>query len=200
MKYIPIFLLIIIILIPAVTLLGLKKETGLKQTDEYKKIFFYKNRDFVFSFISPKARLNSIVLKMWNLSIENNKPVYINLLSDQKIIRSLRLNDSNMPNGEMLRLSFPEITDSKNKRFTLVLNAPETEKDDVLGVYTNAGDHPVMTTFHTLSSRSQLILDTYNNFFNKILFDKTFFVIWLILFIISQTPSRCTTKTPSRPP
>ena len=133
MKYIPIFLLIIIILIPAVTLLGLKKETGLKQTDEYKKIFFYKNRDFVFSFISPKARLNSIVLKMWNLSIENNKPVYINLLSDQKIIRSLRLNDSNMPNGEMLRLSFPEITDSKNKRFTLALNAPETEKDDVLG-------------------------------------------------------------------
>lgn len=180
MKYIPI-LIIIIILLPAATLLSLRKEVGLKQADEHKKIFFHSKQDFIFSFISPKEKLNSVILKMWNLSIENNKPIYFKLLSNQTTIRQLTLNDINIGNGDMVRFSFPEIIDSKNKRFTLVLSAPDTIKDDVLGVYTNAFDYPVMITYHTPSSKLKLIFDVYNNLGIKILADKTFFVIWLLL-------------------
>lgn len=180
MKYIPI-LIIIIILLPAVTLLSLRKEVGLKQTDEYKKVFFHSKQDFIFSFISPKEKLNSVILKMWNLSIENNKPIYFKLLSDQTTIRQLTLNDVNIGNGDMVRFTFPEIIDSKNKRFTLVLSAPDTKNDDVLGVYTNSSDYPVIITYHTLSSRLQLILSTYKHFITRMLADKAFVVGWLLL-------------------
>lgn len=182
MKYIPIFLLIIIILLPAITLLSLRKEVGLKQTDEYKKVFFHSKQDFIFSFISPKEKLNSVILKMWNLSIDKNKPIYFKLLSDQKTIRQLTLNDVNINNGDMVRFAFPEITDSKNKRFTLILSAPDTKKDDVLGVYTNTSGNPVITTYHTLSSRLLLITNSYENLSTKIFADRAFVAIWFLLF------------------
>lgn len=181
MKYIPFILLISILIIPAVTLLSLRKEIGLKQTEEYKKVFFHSKKDFRFSFISPKDRLNSIALKIWNLSLQKNKTIYFNLLSDQKNIRHLTLNDNNLPIGQMVRFSFPEITNSKNKYYTLILSAPDTQQDDVLGVYTNASDYPVMTTYHTLTSKSQLILNTYQNLADKILTDKIFIMLWVIL-------------------
>lgn len=182
MKYIPILILIIILILPALVLLSLRKEVGLKQMDEYKKVFFHSNQDFRFSFISPKEKLNSIILKIWNLSIDNNKPIYFKLLLDQKTIRQLTLNDVNINNGDMVRFAFPEITDSKNKLFTLVLSAPDTKQDDVLGVYTDANNHPVIITYHTPLSKLELILDVYKNFGIKLVSDRIFILIWLILF------------------
>lgn len=182
MKYIPIIILIIILIAPTVTLLNLHKETGLKQTNEYKKVFFHSKKDFLFSFTSPKEKLNSIALKIWNLSIEKSKPIYFNLLLDKKIIRQLKLSDVNLSNGDIVRFAFPEITDSKNKRFTLVLSAPNTEKDDVIGVYTNAYNDPFIITYHTPSSKLRLISGVYESFTNKIFADPIFVVAWFILF------------------
>ena len=92
MKYIPVVLLIIILIIPAVTLLNLRKEIGLKQTDEGKVLFFSGSDEFKFSFISPKKNLNSVVLKLKNITIRssvgrNSKPIYFKLLENQGIIR-----------------------------------------------------------------------------------------------------------------
>lgn len=181
MKYLPFILIILIFTIPAITLLNLRRETGLKQMGEYKKVFFHSKQDFFFSFISPKEKLNSVILKIWNLSIDNNKPIYFKLLSNQKTIRQLILNDANIINGDMVRFSFPEITDSKNKSFTVVLSAPDTKKDDVLGVYTDANNYPVIITYHTPSSKLKLILDVYKNFGIKLVSDRIFILMWLIM-------------------
>lgn len=182
MKYIPVILLIIILIIPAITLLSLRKEIGLKQTTEGKVLFFYGSQDYRFSFVSLKENLNSIVLKLKNISIRNSKPVYFNLLQNHKSVRQLQLNGSNIGDGDMVRFAFAEIKNSKNILYTVVLSSPETEKIQALGIHTDTSDNPVIITYHIPTSRLQLISDSYKNFVNKILSDKIFVITWLILF------------------
>src|SRR3989338_126192 len=116
MKYIPIIMLIIIIIIPAVTLLSLRKEIGLKQTEESKVLFFYGNQDYRFSFVSPKDNLNSVVVKLKNISIKNSKPVYFRLLDNQDIVKQIQINGSNIGDSSMVRFAFAAIKDSKDRR------------------------------------------------------------------------------------
>lgn len=182
MKYIPVILLVIILIIPAVTLLNLRKEIGLKQTDEGKILFFYGGQDYRFSFISPKENLSSVVIKLKNISIRNSKPVNFNLLENGKTVRQLQINGSNIEDSGMIRFAFKEIKDSKNKKYTVILNSPETEKSEALGIHTDTSSHPVIITYHIPSSRLQLIFNVYKNLVTKILADKIFNVTWLILF------------------
>lgn len=180
MKYLPIVLLIFILLLPAMTLLTIRKEIGLKQTNEGKVLFFSGSGEFKFSFISPKDNLNSVVLKLKNISIRNSKPVYFYLLEDQERKRQIKINGSNIGDSSMVRFAFADINDSKNKKYTVILNSPETKKDDELGIHTDFSNNPVILTYHTPSSRFQLILDTYKNLGRKIFADKIFILIWLI--------------------
>lgn len=185
MRYLPLTSLVIILILPAITLLGLRKEKGLQQTDTYTVTFFHRKKDFQFSFVSPKDNLNSIALKMWNLSLEKNKPIYFKLSLDQQTVRQLVVNDSNIINGDMVRFSFPEVVDSKGKYFTLTLNAPETQRDDVLGVYINSNNYPVINTFHKSTNQLQLILGVYWNLIKRIIIDKTFLFFYTGLFTTS---------------
>lgn len=182
MKYIPVIILIIILILPAVTLLSLRKETGLKQTDEGKVLFFYGDQDFRFSFISPAQNLNSVVLKLKNISIRNSKPVYFNLLEDQETVRQIQINGSNIGDSDMVRFAFAEIKNSRNKKYTVILNSPETEKNEALGIHTDTFNYPVIITYHIPSSRLQVIFNVYKGLANKILTDRIFIAIWLILF------------------
>lgn len=182
MKYIPAILLIIILIIPAVTLLSLRKEIGLKQTDEGKVLFFYDDQYYHFNFISLKENLNSVVIKLKNISIRNSKPVYFNLLENQETVKQIRINGSNIGDSSMIRFAFDEIKNSKKIKYTVIINSPETEKEEALGIHTDAANQPVIITYHTPSSRLQLISDVYRNFATKLLADKTFIAIWLILF------------------
>lgn len=173
---------IIILIIPTVTLLSLRKEIGLKQTNEGKVIFFSGNEEFKFSFISPKKNLNSVVLKLKNISIRNSKPVYFNLLKDQETVRQIKINGSNIGDSDMVRFAFAEIKNSKNIKYTVVLNSPETEENEALGIHTDTFNYPVIITYHIPTSRLQLMSDVYKNFVDKILADKIFATTWLILF------------------
>lgn len=181
MKYIPIMLLVFILILPALTLLTLRKEIGLKQTNEGKVLFFYGNHNYLFSITSPKENLNSIVIKLKNISIRNTKPVYFNLLSNRETTRQIKINGSNIGDGEMVRFAFEEIKDSKNKIYTVVLNSPESEEKEALGIHTDTLDNPVIITYHIPTSRLHLILDIYKNIAERILEDKLFTVTWLIL-------------------
>lgn len=180
MKYIPV-LIIIIILLPAVTLLSLRKEVGLKQTEEGKVLFFYGSQDYRFSFVSPKDNLNSVVIKLKNISIRNSKPVYFKLLENQGVIKQIQINGSNIGDSSLVRFAFDEINNSKNKKYTVILSSPETKQKEALGIHTDFLDSPVITTYHKPSARLQMILDTYKNLGIKILADKIFIVIWLCL-------------------
>lgn len=182
MKYIPIILLVIILIIPAVILLSLRKETGLKQINEGRVLFFSGIQDYKFSFISPKENLNSVVLKLKNISIRNSKPVYFTLLENHETLRQLQIKGSNIGDGSLVRFAFAEIKKSKDKKYTVILSSPETNKNEELGVNTDVYNNPVITTYHIPSSRLKLIFSVYENFASKIFVDKIFIFIWLISF------------------
>lgn len=184
MKYIPIALLITILLIPAVILLNLQKEIGLKQENEGKVIFFYGHKDFKSSFVSPKANLKSIVLKLKNISIRNSKPVKFSLLDKLDIIRQIDISGSNIPDGDIVRFTFEEIKNSKNKKYTIILSSPESTENEELGIHTDTLDNPVIITYHVPTSKLELILNVYKNFVIKIGIDKIFIAMWIILFSV----------------
>ena len=182
MKYIPVIFLIIILILPAITLLGLRKEIGLNQTTEGEILFFYGVNDYRFTFLSPKENLSSIVLKLKNISIRNSKPVSFSLLENQEVIRQLHINGSNIGDPDVVRFAFAEIKNSKNVKYSVILSSPETEKNEALGIHTNTLNNPVIITYHIPTSRLQLISGVYKNFVDKILADKIFFITWIILF------------------
>jgi len=184
MKYIPIILLVLIIIIPAVTLLSLRKEIGLKQINEGKVIFFSGYDEFKFSFVSPKKNLDSVVLKLKNITIRssvgrNSKPIYFKLLENKEVIREIQINGSNIIEDFDVRFTFPVIENSENKIFTVILNSPETKKNEELGINTDTLNNPVIITYHIPSSRLKLMSSVYENFATKILADKIFILIWL---------------------
>lgn len=185
MKYIPVALLVIILLLPAITLLSLRKEIGLSRTIEGHVLFFYGDHDYRFSFISPKENLNSVVLKLKNISIRNTKTVYFNLLENQKSLRQIVINGSNIGDSSMTRFAFTEIKDSKDKKYTVILSSPETKQNQALGIHTDLSDHPVIMTYHIPSSKFQLVFDTYKNFITKIFSDPIFIAAWFILLGIT---------------
>ena len=82
----------------------------------------------------------------------------------------------------MTRFAFTKIKDSKDRKYTIILSSPKTKKDEALGIHTDTLNHPVIVTYHIPTSRLQLISDVYKNFVDKILADKIFVTIWLILF------------------
>lgn len=187
MKYLPVILLLIILIIPAITLLSLRKEVGLNQTNEGRMLLFYDNQDFQFSFVSPKNNLNSIVLKLKNFSIKvsvgrNSKPIYLNLLENQKILRQVQINGSNIVEESLVRFSFPEINNSKQKIYSVILNSPESKENEALGIYMDRLNNPVLTTYHIPTSKFQLIANIYASFTTRLLADKIFVLTWLILF------------------
>ncbi len=175
-------MLIIILIIPAITLLNLRKEIGIKQTDEGKVLYFYGNQDYRFSFISPKENLNSVVIKLKNISIRNSKPLYFYLNDNQNTIRQIKINGSNIGDSSMVRFAFSEIEESKNKEYTVILSSPESDINNAIGIHTDVLNHPVITTYHIPSSKTQLIIKVYKNFADKILVDKIFIALWLALF------------------
>ncbi len=182
MKYLPFILLIIILIIPAITLLNLRKEIGIKQTDEGRVLYFYGNQDYRFSFISPKENLNSVVIKLKNISIRNSKPLFFYLNDNQNTIRQIKINGSNIGDSSMVRFAFSEIEESKNKEYTVILSSPESDINNAIGIHTDVLNHPVITTYHIPSSKTQLIIKVYKNFADKILVDKIFIALWLALF------------------
>lgn len=186
MKYIPVISIIFILILPALILLTLRKEVGLKQTSEGKVVFISGSEEFKFSFISPKKNLNSIVLKLKNITIRssvgrNSKPIYFKLLKNQVVIRQVQINGANIIEDFDVRFTFPVIEDSENKTFTITLSSPETNKDEAFGINTDNSNNPIIITYHIPTSKLNLIFDAYKNFAERILADKPFIAIWLIL-------------------
>lgn len=187
MKYIPVILLVFMLILPALTLLTLRKEIGLKQTREGKLAFISDKEDFRFSFISPKKNLNSVVLKLKNTTVRssvgrNSKPIYFKLLKNQSVLSQIQINGSNIIEDSDIRFTFPAIEDSENEIFTVILNSPETNKDEELGINMDTSNNPVIITYHIPTSKLHLMLDVYKNLLGRILEDKVFLVTWLILF------------------
>lgn len=186
MKFIPLILLVIILIFPALALMALRKEIGLKQTNEGKVLYFYGKEDFQFSFTSPKKNLNSVVLKLENINIRvsvgrNSKPLYFSLLENEETLRKLQISGSNFVNDALVRFIFPVIEDSENKSYKIILSSPESEGGEALGIFTDNFGNPVIITYHLPSSRLQLISDVYKNLITRILADKVFIGFWLVL-------------------
>lgn len=181
MKYIPLFIIFLIILSPGIIILSLRKTTGLVQWNEANIIYIYSDKKYESSFISPKENLNSITLKFYNLGSKNIKPLYFELAENDKIIRTLNINGMHITDRQSVRLAFPLINDSKNKLFKIILNSPESNEDDAVGIFTDDKDRPVMVTYHHPSSKIKLIEEVYKNTTLRLAEDKLFIAIWLIL-------------------
>lgn len=186
MKYIPIIIFIIILILPALTLLSLRKETGLKQTNARKVIFISENSVFKFSFVSPKRNLNSVVLKLKNVTIRssvgrNTKPIYFKLLENREIIRQVEISGSNIIEDSDIRFTFPTIENSEDKTYSVILSSPETNKSEEVGINADNSGYPFIITYHIPASKLHLISDVYTNFLQRIIIDKIFVSVWLIL-------------------
>lgn len=182
---IPLILIVIIILIPALALLIIRKETGLNQTSEGIFSYFSGEINYQASFISPKDNLSSLSLKIKNTSLENQKPVYFKLSTNTDTLRTVQINGSNIPNGydlpysDMVRFAFPVIKDSMNKKFFITLSSKESARNEEFGVFVDQNNNPVLITYHTPSSKLNQIVNIYSSLFNRVLADKFFIVIWL---------------------
>lgn len=186
MRFIPLILFITILILPAFTLLTLRKEIGLERTRGDKVSYFHGKENIQFSFISPKKNLNSVVLRLENINKSvsvgrNSKPLYFSLLENQQILRKVQINGSNFVNDAFVRFAFPEIEDSENKKYIIILSSPESEGGEALGIFTDAPGNPVIITYHIPSSKVQLMLDIYQDFINRLLADKIFIIIWFVI-------------------
>lgn len=180
-KYI-LSLFIFIMILPTLELLTLRKVTGIEQNPSGQIIYFLKDRDFKQQFISPKNNLYSIEIKLKNPDMRNRDPVTFSLSSDNKTLSKLDLNGTNIRDGDWTRFTFEEIPQSENQSFgfTLASNSPP---DKAIGVEVNGQNQAAFITFHRIPSRLNLIIDTYQQFSNKLIADKFFLGIWGIFLV-----------------
>lgn len=179
-------LILLIIILPGLTLLSLKKVTGLKQTNEGKVLFFYGDKNYSYTFISPEDNLNSVVLKLKNILIKNSEVVKFSLLDKRmQPIRNIDINGSNIPDGDLVRFAFEPISNSKGKEYTIFLSSPKSTEEKSIGIHTDPENNPVLITYHQTTSKISLISKIYQDFILRVFADKIFISIWFLLLTLS---------------
>src|SRR3989344_4275127 len=185
MRYICIFYILLILLVPAFAAFARKKRLGLNRQTENYVYYFYGENNYKSLFISPQENLNSIALKIKNPNLKNNLPARLSLSND-KINENINFSGKNVGDGDWIRFTFPEIPDSKDKKFFLELSSIESSRTDALGINIDKeSSSPAITTYHRINSHKNLIFDIYKNFLIKVSQDKLFISFW-ILFLISS--------------
>lgn len=96
----------------------------------------YKERSVAQSFISFNNNLIGIGLTIKNPNLRNKKDLIFQLSDkDGVVIRSVKINGFNIPDGHFVKFYFDPIEHSANESYLFSLQAPESEQGDSLEVY-----------------------------------------------------------------
>lgn len=149
------------------------------------RVSIYGIRDFTQYFISTENNLTAIGTTIKNPNLNNKKEIIFTLYDEQSnLIRSVKLNGFNIPDGDFVKIIFDKIADSKGKKYYFTLSSPSANEEEVIEVFlinptteiltyiydgkTYNGGIP-MVTFNKPDSKLETIKLVYLNLLSKLL-------------------------------
>lgn len=190
------------IFLPALLSLGIKNISHEFQPSLDRTQKIYGSITISQSFIAKDDHLSRIGMSIKNPNYAYKKDLLFILVdAEGKKLRDVTLNGKNIPDGEFIKFKFTPVEISKNQRLTYILSAPQARQQDALEVFlTNqkttgvdlayVDDEEVnsisFVSFYKSTNPFSLIFKIYSEWFNRLVSDRYFFVIYL-LSILSIT-------------
>lgn len=130
-----ILILILVILIPGILGLGIRKipsgfQTSLSDTENV-----YSGISVVQTFRADQNNLSAVALTIQNPFLRNKNDLILNVKTDNGQNRSTTINGANIADGNYQYFSFEPIADSKGQNITLTFQSPQTNPQQSLGLY-----------------------------------------------------------------
>lgn len=188
-----------IIFLPAALLLAIKEFSFSDQPslDATQRIF---GETIVSqSFVSQDNNLSSLGMSIKNPNLQNREDIILTLFEGGVEKRKVVVSGKNIGDGNFVKFRFTPIDDSKDKKYTFILSAPQTSEDKSLEVFYKglpsinlnmlinnqpiAGDVSFVSFYHPQNIFS-LVGIVYKGWFNKLIADKLFFVTFLAVILI----------------
>lgn len=134
-KYLAIFILSII-LIPVLFSLFISEVPNDVQPSLEGTQIIYKDVWAQQLMKSEIDNLSGIGMSIKNPYFRNRKDLTFNLLSeDKQMLRTLTINGANIPDGDLLKIEFEPVVDSKDKKYLFELKAEDTKDNEALEVF-----------------------------------------------------------------
>ncbi len=86
-------------------------------------------------FTSQMDNLSGIGTSIKNPNFRNHKKLLFNLLEDKAILRTVVLNGSSISDGDFMKIKFEPISNSKDKKYSFQLSAPDATSEDSLEIF-----------------------------------------------------------------
>lgn len=97
-------------------------------------VFAY--HDFKQYFFSDQPNLTAVATSIKNPNLKNQKDVIFTLLDESgNMIREEKISGRNIGDGDFVKFIFDPIQDSKNKKYSFILNSPDASEEEVLQVF-----------------------------------------------------------------
>lgn len=196
-----IILFLVLVVLPMIATLTIKVIPGGVQPSLGNTVKIYDQYVYSQSFISPDNNLTGIGTSIKNPNFANKKRAFVNLLDDQnKLVRTVTLNGTNIADGKFVKILFDPILDSKDKKYTWTMHSFDSTFDDALELFiTNnkpswslefkvnenqVKDGISYITLHRPKSKTEVLQRVTGEWANKIKEDSIFFIIYALVIIV----------------
>lgn len=192
-----ILIIFMAIFLPALLSLGISNISYEFQPSLDRTQKIYGSTTISQSFIAKEDHLSQIGMSIKNPNYAYKKDFFFNLLdAEGKKLTEVILSGKNIPDGEFIKFKFVPVENSKGQRFTYILSAPQAGLEEALAVFlTNqqvrgvdlayVDDQEIsrisFVSFYKSTNPISLIFRIYSEWFNRLVSDRYFFVIYLLL-------------------
>jgi len=137
---------------------------------------FYENVAIEDKVTVPYNNFNGIGFSFKNPNLQNKEEIILKIINENgQLARTITLSGWNIPDGGFVRFMFEPITDSKGRKYDLMLTSPSSRKEEALEVYLSRGsDTAALVTYYKPLSALILIRDIYTNLNMRFWEDRTF--------------------------
>lgn len=196
-----IFVFLMIVIIPLGLALLIKLIPGGVQPSLGNTEKIYGTVSLSQAFVSPKDNLTGIGVSIKNPNFANKKRATVNIYDNEnKLIRTVVLNGSNIADGKFVKILFEPVVDSKDKKFIWSIISAESNFDDALQVFLTdkrpgwslslfvnnelSQQSLSYVTLHGRSYPAEVLVMVINEWVNKIKGDKIFSLTYIGVIII----------------
>lgn len=96
----------------------------------------YKDVNVLQAFKSEMSNLSGIGMSIKNPYLRNRKDLILDILSsDRKLLRTTTVNGASILDGDLRKIEFEPIVDSKDKNYFLSLSSKDTEESETLEIF-----------------------------------------------------------------
>ena len=129
-------------------------------------------------FTSQMDNLSGIGTSIKNPNFRNHKKLLFNLLEDKAILRTVVLNGSSISDGDFMKIKFEPISNSKDKKYSFQLSAPDATSEDSLEIFLTSQKPSWIGELYANSSKSDLKIPfiTYHKRSNLLSVSNTIFI------------------------